>query len=154
MLGILPAWIRRLRHCPADINVLMNVLSTFLDRLRPVPSREVLRADLDDHGVSQTIDGSVVRILWEDVAYVVAYKRDCFTADSIRIIIGNEDFKIECSEDEQNFNELSAALRKYLPLKVPDWHERLPASPAFTSSTTVVYRRLTLEAPSASESTN
>ena len=116
----------------------MEWINSFIQKLKP-SDRDPLAATIDSAGVCQTSSGLVIK--WGDLALVFAYKKDCTLMDDIRLVFSDGKNQIECSESAQSFSELSVALSARLVLDVPDWYERLMASPAFEATPTVVYTR-------------
>jgi hypothetical protein len=98
----------------------------------------------DEHGISQISksdeqEGSV-RILWTEITDVVAFKKDCFTVDQIRILIGSQNQKkwIEITEDDQGFENLI----DHLPgcLSTGYWMEEV-MFPPFVPQTKVLFHQ-------------
>jgi hypothetical protein len=104
-------------------------------RSDPVP----LRAEYDAHGITQATDGSVVHIAWQDITDIIAYKKDCFTVDQIRLEIRSKEQNIVCAEDDQDLAGLTSAIATYLPDIKPDWYPVIASSPAFEPTFTRIY---------------
>jgi len=104
-------------------------------------AKDPLVARLDENGIYQSFDQSEVFIAWKDLAFILAYKKDCFAIDDIRLVFSDGAIQIEVSESAQNFEEMSGTLAAKLSLVVPDWYQRLMTSPAFEATPTTVYRR-------------
>ncbi|WP_263375870.1 hypothetical protein [Granulicella aggregans] len=104
-------------------------------------AKDPLVARLDENGIYQSFDQSEVFIAWKDLAFIVAYKKDCLIVDDVRLVFSDSMIQIEVSESAQNFEEVSSTLAAKFSLAVPDWYERLMASPAFEATATTVYQR-------------
>jgi hypothetical protein len=117
----------------------MSWLSRLGTKLRrrgdPVP----LRAEHNAHGITQATDSSIVHIAWEDITDIIAYKKDCFTVDQIRLEISSKEQNIVCTEDDQDLTELTSAIAIYLPDIKPDWYSVVASAPAFEATFTRVY---------------
>src|SRR6266478_5230561 len=97
----------------------LSRLGTRLQRRSdPVP----MRAEHDAYGITQATDSSVVHIAWQDITDIIAYKKDCFTVDQIRLEIRSKEQSIACTEDDQDLTELTSAIATYLPDITPDWY--------------------------------
>jgi hypothetical protein len=102
----------------------------------------------DDSGVIRAVvparDEAPLRLTWDQVGAVYAYKRDCWAVDQIRLVLGDGDHRIwmEVTEDDVGFDELIAELARRLPgcPTVSEWWEKV-AFPAFETQWTEVYRR-------------
>jgi hypothetical protein len=85
-----------------------------------------------------------VRVRWDEVSAVFAYKRDCFAIDKIYIALADaaDKIRVEISEDDTGYESLISELPKYLPgcLAHNDWFLRV-AVPAFKTNWTELYRR-------------
>ncbi|MBB5055374.1 hypothetical protein HDF16_000043 [Granulicella aggregans] len=97
-------------------------------------------ARLDESGIAQRLDELELFIAWKDLAWIVAYKKDCFTVDDIRLVFSDGKSQIELSESAQSIPEANVVLAANVSLAVPDWYERLMVSPAFEATPTIVYR--------------
>ena len=102
----------------------------------------------DEFALTQTsgVDANEqrVRLAWEQITSVYAYKRDCATMDQIRLIIGNDELKlwIEASEDDVGFGEVVSQLPHHLlgcP-SIDNWLQTV-ALPPFETQWTTLYRR-------------
>ena len=102
----------------------------------------------DEFALTQTsgVDANEqrVRLAWEQITSVYAYKRDCVTMDQIRLIIGNDELKlwIEASEDDVGFGEVVSQLPHHLlgcP-SIDNWLQTV-ALPPFETQWTTLYRR-------------
>jgi hypothetical protein len=85
-----------------------------------------------------------VRLAWEQITEGFAYKRDCFTVDQIRLVLGNDELRlwIEVAEDDPCYKELLSELPSRLlgfP-SVDSWWETV-AFPAFETKWTKLYAR-------------
>jgi hypothetical protein len=85
-----------------------------------------------------------LRLRWEQINAVFAYKRDCYTADQIRLILGNdaEQTWMEVTEDDVGFKVLIVELARRLPgfPNVYDWWDKV-VQPPFATQWTELYRR-------------
>jgi len=104
-----------------------------------------LALQCDESGVTQTsISGDGIRLTWDQIAAVYAYKRDCFTMDQIRLIIGNDELEIwiEIAEDDAGYADLVSYLPRHLPgcPSVESWLQSV-ALPSFETQWTKIYRR-------------
>lgn len=82
-------------------------------------------------------------ILWTDVTSILAYKRDCFTVDQIRMYINlNDNTATELTEDMQGWEGLLKKLPEYLPgcKQADEWWAAV-AFPAFDANVTTLYKR-------------
>jgi hypothetical protein len=114
----------------------LSRLGTKLQRRSdPIP----LRAEHDTYGVTQATESLVVHIAWQDITDIIAYKKDCFTVDQIRLEIRSKEQNIVCTEDDQNLTELTSAIATYLPDIKPDWYPVVASAPAFEPTITRVY---------------
>lgn len=102
----------------------------------------------DASGVSQIERAggkeAVVRLEWEEITAVHAYKNDCFTVDLIRVAVSDQSGRmcIDVSEEDAGYRELIDALPKYLPgCKTPEEWFFLVAFPAFAMQLTLLYGR-------------
>ena len=123
-----------------------SVLRTWWSKVRLRPKRKPLLSLCDRLGLTQASGNgeTIVRLAWEEITVVYAYKRDCLTTDQIRLIIGNDESKlwIEVSEDEACYGELVAALPIRLPGCPPidSWFSAV-ALPPFKTQWTALYKR-------------
>jgi hypothetical protein len=103
----------------------------------------------DDYGVTLAVVPArgepPLRLTWERIDAVYAYKRDCLTVDQIRILLGNDDQRtwMEVSEDDIGFKVLITELARRLPgcPSIFEWWEKV-ALPPFETQWTEVYRRV------------
>ena len=87
--------------------------------------------------------GTTLTFAWQDVARVIAFKRDCFTVDSIRFVFElNGTQTIEVSEEMMGWQALVDAVPHHLPgaLAQEEWWTKV-AFPAFAPCITEVYSR-------------
>ena len=87
--------------------------------------------------------GEPTVILWPRIERVIAFKRDCYTVDSIRLLIGMAGGEAhELSEDDEGWQDAMAQLPERLPgcLSFEDWFFTV-AFPAFEANTTQIYQR-------------
>jgi hypothetical protein len=78
---------------------------------------------------------------WHDVKQVVAFKRDCFIIDSIRILFElRSGLCYEVHEDMEGFKELMEKLPAHLPgaLRMEEWFQAV-AFPAFATCPNQIY---------------
>jgi hypothetical protein len=45
------------------------------------------RTECNEHGITQITDSSSVHIAWQDITDIIAYKKDGYTVDQIRLEI-------------------------------------------------------------------
>jgi len=85
-----------------------------------------------------------MRIDYGQIAAIYAYKRDCFSVDQIRILIGSTDHQccIEVTEEDEGYCDLIAALPKNLAgfPEPDDWWKNV-ALPPFSVNFTRLYER-------------
>jgi len=85
-----------------------------------------------------------LQLRWEQINAVFAYKRDCYTVDQLRLILGNdlELTWMEVTEDDVGFKVLIVELARRLPgfPTVYDWWDNV-AHPPFETQWTELYRR-------------
>ncbi len=85
-----------------------------------------------------------VRLAWAQITVAYAYKRDCFSVDRIRLVLGDEIQRrwIEISEDDGGYEQLVMELPRHLPgcLTADDWQGSV-ALPPFETQWTSLYRR-------------
>lgn len=82
-------------------------------------------------------------IIWTEVASILAYRRDCFAVDQIRLYINLSDkTAIELTEDMQGWEDLLKKLSEYLPgcKQADEWWAAV-AFPAFDANVTSLYER-------------
>jgi hypothetical protein len=104
--------------------------------------------DCDDSGIALVSvppgNEPTLRLRWEQINAVFAYKRDCYTVDQIRLILGNdvELMCMEVTEHDLGFDVLIAELARRLPgfPNVYDWWDEV-AQPPFETQWTELYRR-------------
>ena len=80
---------------------------------------------------------------WQDVTRIVAFKRDCFTVDSVRLVFElNGAQTIEVSEEMLGWQALVDAVPHHLPgaLAQEEWWAKV-AFPAFALCLTEIYSR-------------
>lgn len=93
----------------------------------------------DETGVSALSEvAQPIKIAWEDVSGIFAYKKDCFAVDQIRLIITSKDWQIEFTEDDPTFDKLRDHINNIFTI-ASDWHTELVVSPAFELMWAVVY---------------
>jgi hypothetical protein len=97
------------------------------------------RAECEQHGITQVTDGSSVHIAWPDVTDVIAYKKDCYTIDQIRLEIISKEQNIMCTEEDQDPAELTSAIATYLHDFKSDSYSVGASSPAFEPTFTRLY---------------
>ena len=102
----------------------------------------------DDSGVTLLVvpanDEPHLRLTWEQITAVYAYKRDCVTVDQISLILGddNQQTWMEVTEDDAGFKVLVVELARRIPgwPGVYDWWEKV-TYPPFETQWTQLYRR-------------
>lgn len=79
-------------------------------------------------------------IPFAEVRQVVAFKRDCYTVDSIRMLLVAGAETVEISEEMSGWEEWIAALPERLPgaLRFEEWFFEV-AFPAFETRATLLY---------------
>jgi hypothetical protein len=78
---------------------------------------------------------------WDEVARVLAYKKDCFGVDQIRLeFVSVAGVSLLVTEDDAGFGELIDSLPQYLAVSV-DWYARLVAAPAFDGAVDTIFER-------------
>jgi hypothetical protein len=102
----------------------------------------------DQSGLTVTVfdaDGSVTttKVKWQDVNGAVAYKRDCYTVDQIRVGFTTEKGEIVVTEDMEGWEALIDVLPSYLPgtLNRADWWGKVAQPPFATNPTTLFSAR-------------
>jgi hypothetical protein len=90
-------------------------------------------------------DEPQLRLTWEQITAVYAYKRDCVTVDQIRLVLGDDNQQrwMEVSEDDVGFKVLIVEMARRLPgfPGVYDWWDKV-VDPAFETNWTQLYRRV------------
>jgi len=85
-----------------------------------------------------------LQLKWEQINAVFAYRRDCYTVDQIRLILGNdvELTWMEVTEDDVGVKVLIVELARRLP-GFPNVYDRWDkvAQPPFETQWTELYRR-------------
>ena len=113
-------------------------------KLRKVPANYSIRCD--ESGIYQTVkrDGvdEVIRLAWDQVANVFAYKRDLYSVDQLCFVIESADFRIEVREGDEGYESLVAQMQNSIPgfPAQEQWWETL-ASPPFAPNWTKIYSR-------------
>jgi hypothetical protein len=92
----------------------------------------------DEAGVSAFVDAIPVRIVWDEITAIYAYKKDCLLVDQIRLIVACKEWNIEFTEDDADFVGLRRCITDRMRIR-KDWYEVLVLSPAFKTTWTVVY---------------
>ena len=79
-------------------------------------------------------------IRWPEIQRIVAFKRDCYTVDSIRMLIVTSAGVVEIGEDVPGWDDWTAALPERLPgaKRFEEWFFAV-AFPAFAENATVLY---------------
>ena len=81
-------------------------------------------------------------LLWRDISLVIAYKKDCFTIDQIRLEIYPQDGGgLLITEDYEGFAEFVEALPMHLTEVPKDWNLKLVHAPAFDPTVHVLLKR-------------
>lgn len=102
--------------------------------------------EFNQDGIVQTAkcqDGSeVMRLAWDEIAHVFAYKRDLYSVDQICFVIECHDFRMEIRESDEGYESLIAQMESNIPGFPPreQWWEKV-AFPAFAPNWTIIYRR-------------
>jgi hypothetical protein len=85
-----------------------------------------------------------VRLAWEQITAVYAYKRDCWTVDQISLILGDDDRRtwIEVTEEDEGYQSLVGELPRHLPgcQAMAEWWPNV-AFPPFETNKTNLYSR-------------
>jgi hypothetical protein len=91
----------------------------------------------------KALPGEVVQFRWSEITRIIAFKRDCLTVDSIRMLVElNASQTLEISEEMSGWN----GFVKDLPLRIPgalsqdQWFTKV-AFPAFALCLTELYPR-------------
>jgi hypothetical protein len=106
----------------------------------------------DEVGLTQTVkreDGDeVIRLKWDQVANVFAYKRDLYSVDQICFVIECTDLGIEVREGDEGYESLIAQMQRNIPgFPAQDqWWEGV-ALPPFAPNWTKIYSREKGEVP-------
>jgi len=106
------------------------------------------RVECDESGITQISEkrgqSYRVQLEWEQITDVFAFKRDCYTVDQIRIVVGNSDLKewVEVTEDDEGYGALIVQLPLYLAgCPTPDsWFQRV-ALPPFETQWTHIFQK-------------
>jgi len=100
----------------------------------------------DEAGLTQTVkredEDEVIRLAWDQVANVFAYKRDLYSVDQICFVIECTDFRIEVREGDEGYEGLVAQMRSNIPCfpAQDQWWEAV-ALPPFAPNWTKIYSR-------------
>ena len=79
---------------------------------------------------------------WQEIATIIAFKRDCFALDLICLAIGNATSATEINEGDAGWEEFIQTLERRLPGSSPrETWLRAVAQPPFATNQTVVYRK-------------
>jgi hypothetical protein len=118
-----------------------------MEGVRPRSVDQAFEIQCDDIGVrlaGAPRSESRLKLIWERIDTVFAYKQDCLTTDQIRLIFGNgvDSIWVEVCEDDVGFDALLAKMGRRLPgfPDVNDWWDKV-ALPAFETRWTELYRR-------------
>ena len=122
-------------------------------------AREPSRVQCDDFGLTYfgSSPSSALRLTWPEITDVFAFKKDCYSVDSIHLILGNSERKtwVEVAEHDAGYPELIAALPSNLPgcPTEEEWLRRV-ASPPFDAQWKRLYpgfdRSTTMPTPDGS----
>ena len=88
--------------------------------------------------------GADLRLSWQEISRIVAYKRDVFAYDRVCMFVGRADGSgIEVNEEMDGWKALCQALPQVLPgcKSFDDWF-RTATFPAFAMNKTELYVRL------------
>jgi hypothetical protein len=100
----------------------------------------------DEGGLIQTVkredEEEVIRLAWDQVANVFAYKRDLFSVDQICFVIECTDFRIEVREGDEGYESLITQMRSNIPgfPAQDEWWEGV-ALPPFAPNWKKIYSR-------------
>ncbi|HVU48038.1 MAG TPA: hypothetical protein VHD85_18050 [Terracidiphilus sp.] len=100
----------------------------------------------DETGITQTVKqedrDEVIRLAWDQVANVFAYKRDLYSEDQICFVIECIDFRIEVREGDEGYESLIAQMQSNIVgfPSASKWWETL-ALPPFAPNWTKIYSR-------------
>ena len=124
---------------------LFEQLRPWLSTIRSRSDNATVDLKFDSTGLTQTSkSGNQIRLNWDEITSVYAYKRDCFTVDQIRLLIANDDMRlyVEVTEDDSCFHGLISNLPCYLPgcPSIDHWFMSV-ALPPFETRWTTVYCR-------------
>src|SRR5271168_2505104 len=117
----------------------MGWLSRLGTRLQRRSDPVSFRTKCGEHGITQVTDSSSVDIAWQDITDIIAYNKDCFTIDQIRLDIKGKEQNVVCTEEDQDLTEITSGIATYLPDVKPDWYPIVASSPAFQPTFTRVY---------------
>jgi hypothetical protein len=83
-----------------------------------------------------------LRVPWDDIEMAVAYMKDCYSVDQVRVelMLRSSEESIVITEDDVGFSIFVAELGKHLNLIEPEWYGKLIAVP-FNPEWQVFYRR-------------
>ena len=101
-----------------------------------------LTFEVDNDGLTLRKGTSkAVRMRWEEIREIRAFKVDRYAYDSIYLAVESsaKDAPFVVSEEHYQFNELVAAFEARLPTFDREWFKRV-AWPAFETCETVLYR--------------
>ena len=106
----------------------------------------VYSVQFDEVGITQTVkrEDSVeeVRLPWDDVVEIYAYKLDLYAVDQICWVIKAGEFGIEVREDDRGYEKLIAHMESNIP-GFPgqhQWFEQV-ALPPFETNWTKIFSR-------------
>lgn len=103
----------------------LATIGTWLFNLRPSRAAQPRSVQFNDSCIKQMGSVSPGELEWHQITEVYAFKKDCFTTDQIRILLGDcrQRRWIEATEDEDGFQELIAELPRRLPgcLSEEEW---------------------------------
>lgn len=97
---------------------------------------------VEDRGFWVHLEGPPVRVWWQEISEIVAFKRDLFALDLICLRIKTCDgWSFEINEDIPGFKPLVAEFERQLPGFRRDWF-RIVALPAFEPNVTLLYQKV------------
>ncbi len=91
----------------------------------------------DDDGLTHYFRKKVVRLRWDDIQKIHAFKRDLGTVDCICLAFITENGIIEISEDAREFSNVLEKLENHLGI-TPEWMMTV-MFPAFETNLTQIY---------------
>ncbi len=100
----------------------------------------------DEAGITQAVnrqDGDeVIRLAWDRVINVFAYKLDLYANDEICFVVESTDLRIEVRESDEGYKNLIARMQSNIPGFPPEsqWWETV-ALPPFATNWTQIYSR-------------
>ena len=128
-------------------------LRSRINGIRQARAKPIAFVQWDANGLNLTVQKGGrelqnLRLAWDRVTGVFAYKRDCFTIDQICLAIGSDELEqwIEVTEDDAGYKKLLEQLPTHLagfPTR-DEWWQSV-ALPPFKTQRTQLYGRKTSE---------